>query len=196
MKRLLIGIAGPTASGKTSVAEHLERAHEAWRGRYSQSIATIATERNIPHDKASLQHLSTELRATLGEDFLTKLMHDRVQRIDADMIVIEGNRRMVDMRFLNALAKETGRTLILLYIDADTDIRFNRMNARLAKEDRPAASREAFELLENDECEEELPLVLEHIKENGVIIDNSTITFEELLQSVEHSLGRLSKLDE
>lgn len=185
MTQYLIGIAGPTASGKTSVAEYLERAHGAWRVRYSQIIATIATERGIPHDKVSLQHLSTELRSTLGEDYLTKHMRERVLRETADVIVIEGNRRMGDMRLLESLKEETGRALILLYIDAEPTVRFERMNARLASEGKPPATTEEFNALENDECEEELPLVRDFIKERGIIIDNTNISREELFSQIE-----------
>jgi dephospho-CoA kinase len=188
MKRYLIGIAGPTASGKTSAAKHLEEAHGAWRTRYSLILTEIAYERGIPHDKQTLQHLSTELRSTLGEDFLTKLMRERVVRSDAPLIVVEGNRRMVDMRFLNSVAQETARDLVLLYIDAAPDIRFVRINERLRGEGSAPLSREAFDALENDECEEELPLVLAHIRERGTVIDNSSITFEELLKKVEGSI--------
>lgn len=189
MTQLLIGIAGPTASGKTSVAEYLERTHNAWRARYSQVIAATATERGIPHDKMSLQHLSTELRATLGEDYLTKQMRELVLKETADIIVIEGNRRMGDMRLLESLNEETGRTLILLYIDAEPEVRFARMNTRLVSEGQSPLTIDEFNALENDECEEELPLVQKFIKERGTIIDNTSITREELFLSVERTIG-------
>ncbi len=189
MTQLLIGIAGPTASGKTSVAEYLVRTHGAWRIRYSQVIATIASERGIGHDKPSLQRLSTELRTMLGEDYLTKLMHERVLKETADVIVIEGNRRMGDMRLLESLKAETSRALILLYIDAEPTVRFTRMNSRLESEGKPLATTEEFDALENDECEEELPLVRDFIKERGMIIDNTNISREELFLCVEKTLS-------
>ncbi len=181
----LIGIAGSTASGKTSVAANLEEKYGAWRMRYSAILADLADERGIPHDKASLQHLSTELRATHSEDFLTRLMRERVACSNADIIVIEGNRRMVDIKLLETLAKETGRTLTLLYIDADTESRFMRINGRLESEGKPPLTRDAFDTLENDECEEELPLVRTYIETHGTLLDTTSLSLEQVLEMVE-----------
>jgi dephospho-CoA kinase len=193
MKKQLIGIAGPTASGKTSAAAFIEAKYWAVRFRYSQIISKFAAERGLPHDKATLQNLSTELRGTHGEDFLTKHMEHRVEESPEKVVVIEGNRRMGDMYTLSRLSEKTGRTLTLLYIDASQEVRFERINTRLAKEGNTKLSLEAFTRLENDECEEELPLVCEYIKKHGLIISNSTITEEMLGAQIDTLLERTLK---
>jgi len=60
---MVIGIAGPTASGKTTVARMLEEHHGALRMRYSAILAEIARQRGLdPDDKATLQQLYLEGR--------------------------------------------------------------------------------------------------------------------------------------
>ncbi len=58
---IIIGIAGPTASGKTSVAKYIEKRFGAMRTRYSEILATVATERGLPTDKATLQKMVEDL---------------------------------------------------------------------------------------------------------------------------------------
>jgi len=181
---MIIGIAGPTASGKTTVAEYLASHMNAYRIKYSDVLIDIARERGIARDKASLQHLSTELRGTFGEDFLTKRLRDLLRAHATRHIVIEGNRRMVDMVFLETLSRERAEELTLMYVDADPAVRFARMNTRLMDEGRHPLTEKIFQTLEEDECEKELPLVRDYIKERGTLIDNTGLTREQFEASV------------
>jgi gluconate kinase len=82
-------------------------------------------------------------------------------------------------------AKVLGDYVLLIYIDADSDVRFLRINARLLHEGKEPITQEAFAALENDECEEELLLVREHIALHGKVINNTTISKEELTRTVD-----------
>lgn len=69
---MIIGIAGPTAGGKTTIANLLEERAGAFRTRYSDILIGIANERGLPHDKPTLQTLFLSLKDEHGDDFLTK----------------------------------------------------------------------------------------------------------------------------
>lgn len=180
MKGMIIGIAGPTASGKTTAAKLLAEKLGAYRAKYSDVLIDIAKVRRLSVDKASLQALSNELRAAHGNDYLGKELWKRLITIPNTHLVIEGNRLMDDMKFLSWLAKEEGKRLVLFYIDAETDERFARINPRLISEGAPPLSREEFDALERDPCEAELPRVREYIQKHGTVIDTTRMSQDEV----------------
>jgi cytidylate kinase len=179
-KGIIIGIAGPTASGKTTAAKILAKKLGAYRAKYSDVLIDIAKVRRLSTDKASLQALSNALRAEHGNDYLGKELWKRLITIPNTNLVIEGNRLMDDMKFLTWHAREEGKQLVLLYIDAETDARFTRINPRLKSEGAPPLSREAFDALERDPCEKELSQVREYIRKHGTVIDTTHMTQDEV----------------
>lgn len=179
-KGMIIGIAGPTASGKTTVAKLLAEALGAHRAKYSDVLIDIAKSRRLSLDKASLQVLSNELRAMHGNDYLGRELWKKLITIPNANLVIEGNRLMDDMKFLSWLAEEEGKQLKLLYIDADPASRWSRMNRRLQAEGEKPVRRLEFDALEQDPCETELPLVHEYIRERGTVIDTTHLSQDEV----------------
>lgn len=183
---MIIGIAGKTASGKTTVAKHLGNTPDAFRIKASDILLDIAHERGITTDKQSLQHLSTELRREHGEDFLAREVTRRASAHDASRIVIEGNRRLVDLDALKKIARTRNEPLALFYIDASLDARYARYNSRESSD----VSREVFAELETDECEDELAQLREYIKTHGTIIDTTDLSIEETLAAVNAELQK------
>ena len=185
-KGMIIGIAGPSASGKTTVAKLLAGQHGAYKTKYSDVlIEYVKGMRNpIPLDKRHLQELSTQLRREHGESYLTEQLRKKLLLVPNKMLIIEGNRRMVDMEFLVSLSEEEGKDLMLLYIDARPDVRWTRMNKRLQAEKKPSVRRPEFDLLEQDECENELRLVRDYIRTHGTVIDTSLLSPEEVTDKI------------
>ncbi|MCA9366597.1 AAA family ATPase, partial [Candidatus Kaiserbacteria bacterium] len=169
---MLFGIAGPTASGKTTVTDVLTGEYGAAYMRYSLILSDIATERGLdPTDKATLQDLYVTLRETRGEDWLAKEVLQRARNIDSQNIVIEGNRRKVDLETLKAVASTRGEQLLLIFIDASPETRFVRYNSRLLKQGKPRIDWEAFLKLEQNPAEDEVPFLRDFAKQHGVYID-------------------------
>lgn len=183
-KGIIIGIAGPSASGKTTMAKQLAGPLHAHRAKYSDVLISIAKRRKLPVDKASLQALSNELRRMHGNDYLGQELWKSLQTISSANLIIEGNRLMDDMKFLSWIAKEEGKELVLIYIDADPASRWSWMNKRLHAEGKKAVLRAQFDILEQDPCEAELPQVREYIREHGTVIDTTYLSEEQVMTLV------------
>lgn len=182
---MVIGIAGPTASGKTTVARMLEETYGAVRLRYSSILSEMAKERELdPDDKATLQGLFLTERETRGEDWLTKEMEERAGQCKEAMVVIEGNRRLVDVETLRRIAEARGDSLLLLFIDASTDSRFQRYNARLSEHNEPPISAEVFAALESNAAENELEDLKAIFAEEGLVINTDNKNADEVFKDV------------
>jgi dephospho-CoA kinase len=169
---MIVGIAGPTASGKTTVARMLEEKLGAFRIRYSGILSEIAKERGLdPDDKATLQGIFLTEREAQGEDFLTKEMERRLLAVENDIIVVEGNRRLVDIDTLRRVAEQRNEKLIFLFIDASREARFLRYNHRLHKQGDPHVSFEAFTALEANAAEDQIDDIKGIFSREGHIIN-------------------------
>jgi len=187
---MVIGIAGPTASGKTTVANNLEELYGAVRVRYSAILAEIARDRGLdPSDKATLQKLYLEGRKTEGEDFLARKVIKQLVPITNDLIVIEGNRRLVDVDALRSIAAARDDELKLIFIDASVETRYNRYCDRLRElGDEPVMFKE-FCTLEKNEAEAEISDLRSIFEKEGMIIDTDHLNTADTMKKVEAYLG-------
>jgi dephospho-CoA kinase len=183
-------MAGRTASGKTTIARLLEKRKGAQRIKYSDLLIDLARERGLDHtQKAVLQELYLTERAQRGESFLSKEMEHRVSALTAPLIVIEGNRRLVDIDTLRVIAQNRNDTLLMLYVDASVSVRFTRYNAREVALGKRATSMEDFMKLEENEAERELPQIMEICEKEGLVLDANTKTPEEIFDKISAALA-------
>jgi len=169
---MLFGIAGPTASGKTTVTEHIVSIYQVEHMRYSQILSEIAVERGLdPTDKATLQHLYVSLREERGEAWLSEVIAERAKAGSAEHLVIEGNRRQVDLETLAAVAQARNEDWVLIFIDASPDTRFMRYNERLVRHGKPSITRVEFDILEQNPAEDEVDDLRQYAKKQGIYIN-------------------------
>lgn len=181
----IIGIAGPTASGKTTVARQLEERLGARRIKYSDILIDLARERGLDeNDKATLQNLFLTEREVRGEDFLSRELEVRIASIDAPYLVIEGNRRLADIAALHRFAELKMCSLVLLFIDASADTRFVRYNRRLEDAGSAAISRAAFDTLEQNGAEDEISELREIFKQDGLYITTDALDPEAVFAEI------------
>lgn len=178
--KTIIGIAGPTASGKTSVTAMLVSELGAVCFRPSAILAEMAREKGLPEDKATLQQLYVDERVSRGEDFLAILLRERVLQSKASLVVVEGNRRKADLDSLHTLAQEQNVTLKLLFIDASPHTRFERINMRQETIGEAPLSREAFDTLEQHPAENEIDDLRKAFAEEGTYINTDNLSPEEV----------------
>ncbi len=190
---MLFGIAGPTASGKTTVTEVLTGEYGAAYMRYSEILADIATKHRLDAtDKTTLQNLFVTLREERGEDWLAKEIAARAKALAAPHLVIEGNRRKVDLKTLTDVANARGEKLMFIFIDASPDTRFIRYNGRLERQGKTPITREAFTVLEQNPAEDEVDVLRKYSQTNGVCIDTDTYNIEETKVLLENMLKKIA----
>lgn len=187
---MIIGIAGPTASGKTTVAELIADELDAFRIKYSDLLSMLAFERGLDaNDKSTLQNLYLSEREERGEDFLAKEMEQKIDTVTDENILIEGNRRVVDIPMLRRIAQKRDDKLFLLFIDASVETRFARYNSRLQKHDEQPITYEAFLELEKNGAEDELAELRNLFEKEGLVIASDNQTPEEIFATVKEHLA-------
>jgi len=187
---MLFGIAGPTASGKTTVTEHIVSVYQAEHMRYSQILSEIAMERGLdPSDKATLQHLYVSLREERGEAWLSEVIAERAKAGSAEHLVIEGNRRQVDLETLAAVAQARHEDWVLIFIDASPNTRFKRYNSRLLRNGKTTITRAEFDVLEKNPAEDEVDDLRQYATKQGIYINTDQHSINEVKALVDTRLS-------
>ena len=122
---MILGFAGEMAAGKGTCAGYLKEKFAAETFRFSTPLFDIAARLNIPPDRDTLQRLSSCLRKEFGEDLLAKIMFEDARDTASDVIVIDGVRRLEDVKYLRELPD-----FKLCYISAPMRLRYERMVKR------------------------------------------------------------------
>ncbi len=125
MSKIIIGLVGPLASGKGTVKKYLVEKYKAEDCRFSTILRDILNRANIEISRTNLQRVSTILRQNFGEDTLAKAIANDAKNFTADVIVVDGVRREADIKFLRELPN-----FILVSVEADSKIRYERMLRR------------------------------------------------------------------
>jgi cytidylate kinase len=186
---MIIGISGPTASGKTTVARLLAESTNAFRIKYSDILSQIAFERGLDaEDKATLQNLYLSEQKEKGPDFLCNALEEKVNSIDSPNIIIEGNRLLVDVAMLRRVASHKNDRLLLVYIDASVETRFARYNSRLEKNGELPVPLAAFMELEHKGTETQLDALRDIFKEEGLLVDANNSTPEAIFEEISQYL--------
>ncbi|HXK37692.1 MAG TPA: AAA family ATPase [Candidatus Paceibacterota bacterium] len=180
MAKQIIGITGPIAAGKGTIAEYFKERHNATLFRFSSSLFSIVEILGLPNDREHLSRLSRVLREGFGEDTLARALATQVEKSTAPLIIVDGVRRPDDVTFLE---RQPGFRLI--YIDAPMETRFARMKLRGEKSDDVEKTMEQF--VNDHKLESEL--LIDGLKaRSAVIIDNSG-SKEELYAQLERLLN-------
>jgi dephospho-CoA kinase len=148
MAKLILGIAGEMGSGKDAVAKHLSANYGAHTHNFSQILSDILNRLYLPIVRENQAPLSGMLRKTFGEDILAKVTyHDSIEDT-ADIIVVQGIRRLEDMTYLRQLPN-----FKLLYVEVDMETRYERVKKRGEKANDSEMSFEEFKKTHSYETE-------------------------------------------
>ena len=185
---MLIGVVGKIAAGKTTIAKFLEElgfcriscsdplidllTHNV--GEYSW-IPELPERREPTRD--TLIKYGKYLKDKYGEDILIRLTLDKKR--NCKNVVIDGVRSKGEIEAV----KQNGG--IVIYVDADARLRYERLKKRNASKDRVIKSFENF--LEMDEAEETLYQTSRLKKMADFMIMNEG-TLEELRKKLENIL--------
>lgn len=124
-KKIIIGLAGEFASGKGVVADYLVKKHRADSVRYSSILRDLLGRLYLPVSRENIQKVSAAIRQTFGEDIIAKVIAEDVKKIKKNIIVVDGVRRLADIKYLREL-----NGFKLINVVADLKTRYARLVAR------------------------------------------------------------------
>jgi len=165
MAKLIIGIIGENAAGKTTATEYLKKKFNAVTFRFSDMLGDILKRMYVETSRANFQLLSTVLRQNFGEDIMSKVIAQDAKNATSDIIITEGVRRPSDVPYLKELSN-----FILIYIQADERVRFSRLATRGEKVDDATKTWKEFQAEGLQESEQQ---ILAIAKTANYVVDNN-----------------------
>jgi dephospho-CoA kinase len=128
--KIILGLAGEIASGKGTVAKHIEEQHGGSAHRFSTALRDVARRMHLEESRENLQKISTIFRENFNDDILSMVVCNDANADTHQVIVIDGVRRMADIKYLKNL-----EGFKLIYIEANIDIRYHRIVNRRENSD-------------------------------------------------------------
>lgn len=99
MARIIVGLVGPIAAGKSTTVEYLKN-----KGYTSYSLSDRIREqilaRGLPVTRETLNKVSNELRETLGADILAKRTAKLIEKDGFELVVVDSIRNPLEVNYL------------------------------------------------------------------------------------------------
>jgi len=152
MPKAIIGLVGPVASGKDAAKKYLEEKYRVASYKFSGPLRDILARLHLQVSRENLQDISLDLRNRFGSDILARVITADAQEDGNDIVVIDGVRRIDDIRHLRPLPE-----FVLISIDADIKTRYERIILRNENADDANKTFDQFQEDCNREAEKEIP---------------------------------------
>lgn len=179
----IIGITGPSASGKGTIVEYLVQ-HKQFVHYSVRSFLTQELEkRNLPIDRDHMRDLGNELRAKYGPSYIIEQLYLQAKE-KGENAIIESIRAVWEVE--NLKGKEN---FIFLSVDAEQRTRYERCIQRGSETDH--VTFEEFQTQEEKEMNNTDPTkqnIAECMKLADIQIRNDG-TFEDLYQKLDEIFG-------
>ncbi len=176
MAKIIIGLTGEMASGKSTVAKYLQNKYGAVGYRFSNILRDALSRIHKENIRENLQTMSTMLRKTYGEDVLAKAMAGDAKNAQNDIVVVDGVRRLGDIEHLKKLPG-----FKLVYMEAD----IKKCHERIAQREENVDDKgKTFEEFQKDRAREAERQIKELKKFADIVIDNDG-SLEELYEQVD-----------
>jgi dephospho-CoA kinase len=179
MAKLILGVAGEMGSGKEAVSRYLVNNYQASAHNFSDILKDILNRLHLEITRENFSPLSLMLRKTFGEDILAKAMYHDSVNDEADIVVVQGIRRIEDMAFLKQLPN-----FKFIFIDAEMDVRFKLVSSRNEKANDGTMTFEQFKASHSYETETTIPDLRNYA---DLVIDNNG-TYLELYEQLDKLL--------
>jgi dephospho-CoA kinase len=176
MAKLILGITGEMVSGKGTIAKYIVNEDRGSTHRFSTILRDILDRVYLEQSRENMQTLSTILRKNFGEDMMAKSMYHDVQNDEHDLVIVDGVRRMADIIYLRELPH-----FKLVYVEADMEVRYNRLTKRGENTDDKKKTLEEFKVDHDDESE----MQIRELKNYADYVVNNDGTFAELYKRVD-----------
>jgi dephospho-CoA kinase len=147
-KKLILGITGELASGKGTAVKYLIKKHKASAYKFSDPLRKIFNLLDQDINRKNFSALSTALRKIFKEDYLAKVLINKIKKDKNKIIILDGIRKKEE---INTLKKIKGFKLV--FINADNITRYKRLIKRNENKDDREKTFEQF--LKDDKLETE-----------------------------------------
>ncbi len=174
--KIIIGTVGKIASGKGAITNHVLEKYQATEYRFSDILRDILQRVHLDVVRENFASLSLGLRKYYGQDILAYALAQDIKNDDNKIIVVDGIRRIQDLKYLKEMQE-----FILVYVDADIKVRYERLIGRNEKQD---DKMKTFEEFQNDHELETETSIKELRNIADVTIDNNG-TLEELNKQID-----------
>jgi uridine kinase len=146
----VIGLVGEKGGGKGTFTDLLKQELATKKvdlHRFGDIISDILQILGKPKTRENMQKLPVALISAFGDPaVITRAMWPRIQKVQADIVVLDGIRTLADEQLLRSFEKN-----LLIYITASAETRFERARRRAEKLDEALMTFEEF--LEQDQAE-------------------------------------------
>lgn len=123
----IIGVLGKIGSGKGTFSEYLRDKYGYKVIVMGDIVREIAAKLGLEPNRENLQRIQKEFTSKYGQDYFAREVVRRIKEGGWENVVIDGMRRPLDVEVPK---KEFGDKLIVVLIEADPKIRFERMRKR------------------------------------------------------------------
>lgn len=153
-KKILVFV-GLLASGKGTAAKYFTEKYGAQSFRFSTIMRDVLDRLYLEHSRENMSNISTLLRERFGEDLFAKVMAADVEKAPANLVVVDGARRLADIEHLKKLAG-----FKLVSIEVEAKIRYERLRQRGENPDDQNKTWEQFLADHELETEKSIPALM------------------------------------
>lgn len=181
MKKV-IALAGETGSGKGVIAAYLEKKYGAKKIKFSDMLRDVLERYYLDYSRENLTTLSGAMREAFGQDIMSKVLRQDIEKTQEEVIVLDGARRKSDLDLIDNLPN-----FKFVYVDSSLKNRYERIFSRGEKVDE---HQKTFEQFKNDhklETEKTIP----ELREVADLVIENNGTLEELHQKIDVIMGEI-----
>ena len=182
--KIILGIAGEIASGKGSLAKHIKEKYNGSVHRFSEVLRDVARRMHLEENRSNLQKISTIFRENFSSNILSEVVYHDVSQDEHEVIIIDGVRRIDDIEYLRKIPE-----FKLVYIEADMDIRYERIIKRRENSDDAEKTYEEFKADHQKEAE----VQIQDLQNYASYKINNNGTFLELYHQIDSIIDELRK---
>lgn len=125
---IVVGITGTNGSGKGTVVEYL-KAHGFVHLSGRAFIEEEVKKRTLEVNRENLNLVANDLRTKFGNTYIASELYKRA-KVSGKNAVIESIRNPGEVEFLRKVADEEAGAFVLLAVDADPKLRYERIKER------------------------------------------------------------------
>ena len=178
--RIIIGIAGPIGAGKSSIADILISQYGFCYLGFGILVKQILKREGKEITRKRLQEKGKQIIKQIGCEGIVDLLLENADAVTN--YIIDGIRHIIEV--VNYLKQLYGQSFRLIFVDAPTKVRFERVRKRMQYED--IVTIEKFREHENDSMEKNVAL----LKKEAFLIVNNTRSREYIEETISEKWGQ------